>query len=99
MTVVTRPWTAADVPVGPYFHGTLFVIDPGSPFDLTVPRSFAPENDWGVVNNQESQEDPRAMFWATTDPEAALRWGMRYEMRFEGRPRPRLRVGGRPRRA
>jgi hypothetical protein len=78
-------WTAADVPPGPYFHGTMFPIKPEGQFDLTVPRSYAPENDWGVVNNQEGQADPGTMFWATTDEEAALRWGARYQMRFEGR--------------
>ena len=25
------------------------------------------------------------MFWGTTDPEAALRWGTRYQLRLEGR--------------
>lgn len=78
-------WTAADVPPGPYFHGTMFPIKPGDPFDLTVPRAYAPDNDWGVVNNQEYQEDPRTMFWGTTDQEAALQWGTRYQMRLEGR--------------
>jgi len=78
------PWTAADVPPGPYFHGTMFLIEPGDRFDLTVPRLYVPDNDWGVVNNQDNQEDPRTMFWGTTDREAALRWGTRYQMRLEG---------------
>jgi hypothetical protein len=85
MMRMTRRWTAADVPEGPYFHGILFVIEPGAPFDLTVSLGYAPENDWGVVNSQDGEEDPRTMFWGTTDQGAALRWGARYAMRFEGR--------------
>ena len=47
------PWTTADVPPGPYFHGTMFPIKPGDPFDLSIPRSYDTANDWGIVNNQE----------------------------------------------
>ena len=64
----------------------MFPIQPGDPFDLTVPRNpYDADNDSGVVNNQEHQEDARTMFWGTTDQEAALRWGTRYHMRLEGR--------------
>jgi len=78
------PWTDADVPPGPYFHGTMFVIEPGAEFDVSVPTQVDPTGEWGFVNNQEGSEDYRLRFWATTDPDLALHAGARYEWRLEG---------------
>ena len=47
-----KPWSADDVPAGPYFHGTRLPIEPGASFDLQVPRKLLPDYDFGVVNNR-----------------------------------------------
>lgn len=60
----------------------MFAICPGDEFDLGIPRSLDPNNDWGIVNNQWELEDCRTMFWATTDPEQALAWSGRYRWRL-----------------
>lgn len=57
-----RPWTSADVPPGPYFHGTRRTYAPGDQL-LT-----------DVVNNQPGEEDDRQMCWACLDAEVALDW-------------------------
>jgi hypothetical protein len=77
-----RPWTAVDVPPGPYFHGTRFAIEPGAAFDLTVPRAVDPDYEWGLVSDPENDGDSRRMFWATTDLEAALGWAYQKGVRL-----------------
>jgi hypothetical protein len=71
---VWRPWTADDVPPGPYFHGTRFEVRPGDPFDLSVPSSVLDDVEWGLVGDPDQGGDDRRMFWATTSPEEAMGW-------------------------
>lgn len=68
MTWPPRPWTKADVPGGPYLHGTRYDYEIGEAL-LT-----------GIV----SDEDLRLMCWATTSLENALDWACRRGMRSGG---------------
>lgn len=59
------PWTPADVPPGPYYHGSRRKYAPG---DLLRTD---------IVNNQPGEEDLRQMCWACLDEEVALDWAYR----------------------
>jgi hypothetical protein len=88
-----RPWSKAEVPPGPYFHGTRFRVRPGDPFDLAVPQSVDQANEWGLVSDPDQGGDGRRMFWATTDAEAAMQWAFqRGRLRLEPQGYDRLYV-------
>jgi hypothetical protein len=57
-------WTAADVPPGPYFHGSRFELQPG-----VALRTDEVDNNPGI-------EDDRQRCWATTSWDSALQWAL-----------------------
>lgn len=67
-----RRWTTADVPSGPYFHGSRKEYGIG---DLLLTD---------VVNNQLGEEDDRLMCFASTSIEIALRWAHTRGVRHGG---------------
>lgn len=60
MNQFDEPWTADDVPRGPYFHGTRHRIEIGDALKV------------GTINPKGG--DNRCVTWATTDYERALYW-------------------------
>jgi hypothetical protein len=58
-------WTPADVPAGPYLHGTRWRYRPGDLLHVDV------------VNNLPGEKDDRLMCFATTSSEDALKWAYR----------------------
>lgn len=67
-----RPWTAADVPSGPYLHGTRLFYRRGDLLRVDV------------VNTYPGEEDHRLRCFATTSIADALDWAYRRGLRWGG---------------
>lgn len=67
-----RPWTASDVPTGPYFHGSRLRYEPGDRLRTDV------------INSMDGEEDDRQRCFATVCSEHALDWANRRGIRHGG---------------
>lgn len=67
-----RLWTPADVPAGPYLHGTRLRYEPGDLLRVDV------------VDDMPGEENDRLMCFATTSLDGALDWAYRRGLRWGG---------------